>query len=34
MVNSPQLDELVMESIELMKILGAIVSKARGKRKV
>ena len=34
MVNSPQLDELVMESIELMKILGAIVSKARAKRKV
>jgi four helix bundle protein len=33
MINSPQLDDLVSESHELMKILGAIVSKARGKRK-
>jgi len=32
-INSHQLDELVTESLELMKILGAIVSKARGKRK-
>lgn len=31
---SPTLDELVIESLELMKILGAIVSKARSKRKV
>jgi four helix bundle protein len=33
MITSPQLDELLTESEELMKILGAIVSKARGKRK-
>jgi four helix bundle protein len=33
-VSSPQLDELITESLELMKILGAIVSKARGKRKL
>jgi len=33
-INSPQVDELVTESLELMKILSAIVSKARGKRKV
>lgn len=33
-INTPQLDELVTESLELMNILGAIVSKARGKRKV
>ncbi|MGD1046512.1 MAG: four helix bundle protein [Bacteroidota bacterium] len=32
-VNSQYLDELITESLELMKILGAIVSKARGKRK-
>ena len=33
-VSSPQLDELITESLELMKILGAIISKARGKRKL
>jgi four helix bundle protein len=33
-IKSPQLDSLVTESLELMKILGAIVSKARGKRKL
>jgi len=32
--NSDQLDCLLAESEELKKILGAIVSKARGKRKV
>jgi len=33
MINSLQLDELITESHEIMKILGAIVSKARSKRK-
>ncbi len=33
MIISPSVDELITESQELMKILGAIVSKARGKRK-
>ena len=32
-IKSPQLDDLITESEELMKILGAIVSKSRGKRK-
>jgi hypothetical protein len=31
---NPELDELVKDSQELMKILGAIVSKVRGKRTV
>jgi four helix bundle protein len=33
MIKSTQLQELLLESDELMKILGAITSKARGKRK-
>jgi len=33
MISSSQLHELLAESEELMKILGAIVSKARGRRK-
>ena len=34
MIKSPQPNDLLLESLELMKILGAIVSKARGKRKM
>ena len=34
MIKSLLLDELMIESQELMKILGAIVSKSRGKRKI
>jgi hypothetical protein len=34
MVKSPQLDELINELQELMKNLGAIVSKAQGKRNI
>ena len=33
LLNSTQLDEMITESQELIKILGSIVSKARGKRK-
>ncbi|MBN1397011.1 MAG: four helix bundle protein [Bacteroidetes bacterium] len=33
MISSPQINELITESQEIMRIIGAIVSKARGKRR-